>query len=390
VSAIALGLAVVFTVVAAALRFGGASLLRTHRADALRDAAEGRRGAQAVAALLEEPVSLQPSLGMVHAALLVGAAIPAAWALSAMASGWVLAILLVALGIALVLVGDTLPRSFGRATPRGPAYRLARLLVAAITLGRRASDFIYDEDDDDEAGDEDELVDDSEEIELISSVLEFTDAIVREVMVPRTDMVTIPASADTDEALDVVLECGRSRIPITGDDLDDIVGVLYARDLLSLFDSGEGARAVTRLMRRVHFVPETKRVSELLRELQASKVHLAVVVDEFGSTAGLVSIEDLLEEIVGEIVDEYDVEEPMVETIGDGEYLVDARMAVDDLGALVGREVPDDDWDTVGGLVLGLAGRVPEQGESFTIDRLVLTADRVQGRRVARVRVTVT
>jgi len=169
VSAIALGLAVVFTVVAAALRFGGASLLRTHRADALRDAAEGRRGAQAVAALLEEPVSLQPSLGMVHAALLVGAAIPAAWALSAMASGWVLAILLVALGIALVLVGDTLPRSFGRATPRGPAYRLARLLVAAITLGRRASDFIYDEDDDDEAGDEDELVDDSEEIELISS-----------------------------------------------------------------------------------------------------------------------------------------------------------------------------------------------------------------------------
>jgi len=143
-------------------------------------------------------------------------------------------------------------------------------------------------------------------------------------------------------------------------------------------------------MRRVHFVPETKRVSELLRELQASKVHLAVVVDEFGSTAGLVSIEDLLEEIVGEIVDEYDVEEPMVETIGDGEYLVDARMAVDDLGALVGREVPDDDWDTVGGLVLGLAGRVPEQGESFTIDRLVLTADRVQGRRVARVRVTVT
>jgi CBS domain containing-hemolysin-like protein len=390
VSAIALGLAVVFTVVAAALRFGGASLLRTHRADALRDAAEGRHGAAAVAELLEEPVSLQPSLGMVHAALLVSAAIPAAWALSAMASGWVLAVLLVALGIALVLVGDTLPRSFGRATPRGPAYRLARLLVAAITLGRRASDFIYDEDDDDADDGEDEQEDDSEEIELISSVLEFTDAIVREVMVPRTDMVTIPASADTDEALDVVLACGRSRIPITGDDLDDIVGVLYARDLLSHFDSGESAKAVTRLMRRVHFVPETKRVSELLRELQASKVHLAVVVDEFGSTAGLVSIEDLLEEIVGEIVDEYDVEEPMVETLGEGEYLVDARMAVDDLGALVGRDVPDDDWDTVGGLVLGLAGRVPEQGESFTIDRLVLTADRVQGRRVARVRVTVT
>jgi len=165
---------------------------------------------------------------------------------------------------------------------------------------------------------------------------------------------------------------------------------LYARDLLTLFDSGEGPRPVTRLMRPVHFVPETKRVSELLRELQASKVHLAVVVDEFGGTAGLVSIEDLLEEIVGEIIDEYDVEQPMVEMLGEGEYLVDARMAVGDLGELLGAEFPDDDWDTVGGLVLGLAGRVPEQGESFELGNLLLVADRVQGRRVARVRVSVT
>ncbi|OFW66118.1 MAG: hypothetical protein A2Z12_02475 [Actinobacteria bacterium RBG_16_68_21] len=388
-TAVALGLTLVFTAIAAALRVGGASLLRTHRADALRDAAAGRRGAAKVAELLEEPVTLQPSLGMVHAALLVSAAIPAAWALSVLASGWLLAGVLVMLGLALVLLGDTLPRSFGRAVPRGPAYRLSPLLSSAVNLGRRAADFIYDEDDDPTEQGEEDAEDDSDEIELISSVLEFTDAIVREVMVPRTDMITIAAAADTDRALDVALECGRSRIPVTGDDLDDIVGVLYARDLLTLFDAGGGPKPVTKIMRPVHFVPETKRVSELLRELQASKVHLAVVVDEFGGTAGLVSIEDLLEEIVGEIIDEYDVEQPMVEEISAGEYLVDARMAVDDLAELVGMSIPDEDWDTVGGLVLGLAGRVPAQGESFTLGHLVLSADRVQGRRVSRVRVTV-
>ena len=187
----------------------------------------------------------------------------------------------------------------------------------------------------------------------------------------------------------MILECGRSRIPVTGDGLDDVVGILYARDLLTLFDAGEGPKPVTKLMKTVHFVPETKRVSELLRELQAAKVHLAVVVDEFGSTAGLVTIEDILEEIVGEIVDEYDVEEPMVAAVDGGGFLVDARLPVDALAELVGGELPNEDWDTVGGLVLGLAGRVPEEGESFDLGQLVLTAERVQGRRVAQVRVAI-
>jgi putative hemolysin len=209
-------------------------------------------------------------------------------------------------------------------------------------------------------------------------------------MIPRTDMVTVPAASRTGEALDLVLASGKSRIPVVGDDLDDVVGVLYARDLLVLLDSGEGPLPVNKVMRPVHFIPETKRVSELLRELQKSKVHLAVVVDEFGGTAGLVTIEDLLEEIVGEIVDEYDVEEPMVITLEDGSLLVDARLSVDDLAEMLKRELPDEGWDTVGGLMLGLAGRVPEEGEVFELDGLVLTADRVQGRRVARVRVAVT
>jgi CBS domain containing-hemolysin-like protein len=301
-------------------------------------------------------------------------------------SGWALLASLFGLGILLVLVGDTLPRAFGRSLPRRPAYRLSSLLSLAVGAGRRAVDLIYDEDEEEQPEDD---AQDSQEIELISSVLEFTDAIVREVMVPRTDMVTVPASTGSDEALDLVLASGKSRIPVTGDDLDDVVGVLYARDLLLLFDAGEGPLPVTKLMRPVHFVPETKRVSELLRELQASKVHLAVVVDEFGGTAGLVTIEDLLEEIVGEIVDEYDVEEPMVSALDDGSFLVDARLSVDDLAELLACTLPDEGWDTVGGLVLGLAGRVPEEGESFELEGMVITADRVQGRRVARVRVAI-
>ena len=166
-----------------------------------------------------------------------------------------------------------------------------------------------------------------------------------------------------------------------------MVGVLYARDLLTLYDQAAPARLCRDLARPAYFVPESKLVSELLREMQASQVHLAVVVDEFGGTAGLVTIEDLLEELVGEIADEYDTEEPMAIRLDDGSFLVDARMDVDEFSGLVDVALPDTEWDTVGGLVLGLAGRVPQEGESFDFDGLTLTADRVQGRRVARVRV---
>ena len=383
-STVALALSTVLTLLAAALRFGGASLVQTPRAEALHDAADGDRRALRVAGLLEERASILPALGMIHSGLLVAAAIPAAWALSAKASGLALTGAYVALGVALVLVGDTIPRSLGRLRPRLPAYRFGFILAPAIRIGRRAADMIQE---DEENGISDHDVQDSEEIDLISSILEFTDAIVREVMVPRTDMVTVSAADDSDRALDVVIEAGRSRIPVVGENLDDIVGVLYARELLGLMDSGRGPVSVTRLMRPVSFVPETKRVSSLLRELQAEKVHLAIVVDEFGGTAGLVTIEDLLEEIVGEIVDEYDVEEVMVQPLDGGGYLVDGRFAVDDLAELLEQSLPEGDWDTVGGLVLGLAGRVPVQGESFELDDLVIVADRVQGRRISRVRI---
>ena len=384
---LALGLAGLLALLAFVVRFAGSSLVRTPRADALHDAADGVPGATTVARLLDDRSVILPSLGVVHAAFLVAAAIPAAWALSTEVDGLALAGALAGLGVALVVGGDTIPRSLGRNRPRGPAYRFSILLDVAVGVGRRATDLIPD---DLEPPEEPSDPDDSTEIELISQVLEFTDGIVREVMVPRTDMVTVAASDDTDHALDIVIDCGRSRIPVTGDDLDDIVGVLYARDLLELWDTGAGTRLVSQIMRRATFVPETKRVSDLFRELQARKVHMAVVVDEFGGTAGLVTMEDLLEEIVGEIVDEYDVEEILAEDLGEGAWLVDGRLSVDELEELLGRELPEGDWDTVGGLVLGLAGRVPEEGESFRLEDAVLTADRVQGRRVARVRVAAT
>ena len=232
--------------------------------------------------------------------------------------------------------------------------------------------------------DTDEAAQEEEERELISSVLEFTDAVVREIMVPRLDMTTIAESASSDAAIDLSLAEGRSRIPVSRDGPDDIVGILYARDLLRLMDEGAATKQVKELMRPSYFVPETKRISELLREMQANQVHMAVVVDEFGGTAGLVTIEDIIEELVGEIADEFDEAEELVTPVENG-YLVDARLPVDELGELFEVKFPDEEWDTVGGLVLALAGRVPKEGEQFEYDGVEFIADRVQGRRIARV-----
>jgi CBS domain containing-hemolysin-like protein len=335
--------------------------------------------------VLEDRTLIQPALGTVTTVLLVSAAVPAAWALTKQLSGAALLAGLFGLGLALVLIGDLLPRSWGRAHPRRLAYRFSRLLEAAVSLGSRAVDLVADEDDDDDDDEDDDAAQEEAERELISSVLEFSDAVVREIMIPRTDMFFIGEAASTDEAVDLSLAEGVSRIPVTRAGPDDIVGILYARDLLALMDAGDAAKAVGELMRSGYYVPETKRISELLREMQANQVHMAIVVDEFGGTAGLVTIEDIIEELVGEIADEFDEAEELVTAVEDG-YLVDARLPVDDLGDLFDVEFPDEEWDTVGGLVLALAGRVPKEGEQFEHDGVLFIADRVQGRRVSLVR----
>ncbi len=379
---------VVVLVAAATLRAAGASLVSTARADALHDAADGTKGAATVAQLLEDRSRIQPAISLVHSSLLVSAVLVAAWLAAGSASGIELGLLLIGSGGVVVLLGDLMPRSLGRSHPRRIAYRWARLLSMAVSVGDRAVDAVNDE----ESGngfpaesDQGHDSSDRDEIRMISSVLEFSDAIVREVMIPRTDMVTLTSERTTTEALDLILQCGFSRIPVTGRGSDDIVGMVYAKDLLRETPNSGNPVSVREICRQPYFVPESKLIRELLREMQAKQIHLAIAVDEFGGTAGLVTIEDLLEELVGEIVDEYDTESPMVEQLGDGRYLVAARLAVDDLNRALGTELPDDEWDTVGGLVLGLAGRVPREGERFTIDNVDLVTDRVQGRRVERV-----
>jgi CBS domain containing-hemolysin-like protein len=235
-----------------------------------------------------------------------------------------------------------------------------------------------------EASSEEGAIEEGEK-ELIHSIFEFGDTIVREVMTPEPDVVAIDADRSLDEVLDLVLRHGYSRIPVYRGERGEIVGIVYAKDVLRDVHAGRSDRTVGDVARKAFFVPESKKVADLLKDMQRDKFHLALVVDEYGGLAGLVTLEDLLEEIVGEIVDEYDREEPNVEPAGDGRFRVNARLPVDELNELVQVELPNDEWDTVGGLMMGILGRLPAQGESVEFEGLRFTAERVQGRRIAKV-----
>jgi len=227
----------------------------------------------------------------------------------------------------------------------------------------------------------------SEEKEMISSVLEFSETIVREVMVPRTDMVTVTVDAELDELAEVVREYGFSRFPVLDGGIDYVVGMALAKDLLSGLMEGEGDATVADIQRTPLYVPETKAVSDLLREMRRNGDHMAVVIDEHGGTAGLVTIEDLLEELVGEIVDEHDEHDEWLRAEEGGVWFVDGRYPVDDLGNLLGVSLPQEDWDTVGGLVLALAGRVPGVGEVLSTEGVDFKVEEVLGHRVSELRV---
>ncbi len=228
-----------------------------------------------------------------------------------------------------------------------------------------------------------------EERAFIEQIIEFGDTVVREVMVPRPDMVTVPAEFRVDDVMEVMILNGLSRVPAVGEGIDDIVGLVYAKDLMRAGRDGNGDRPVSEFMRQARFVPESKRIAELLPEMQADHVHLAVVVDEYGGTAGLVTLEDLIEELVGEIHDEYDREEPQVEQLADGQIRVNAAMPIDEVNELIHPPLPEGegDWDTVGGLIFHLLGHVPTEGEMVESSGHRLWAERVQRRRIGRVRI---
>lgn len=227
-----------------------------------------------------------------------------------------------------------------------------------------------------------------EEHRLIHSVIEFGTTIAREVMVPRTDMVTIRETESADRAIELALEKGFSRIPVYGEDTDEINGIMFTKDLMRAVRDGQDHLPVSALMRPAKYIPETKRVAELLAEMQAEKTHMAVVVDEYGSIVGIVTLEDLIEEVVGEITDEYDVDQqPSIEVLSENEWRIDARMPIDEVHEKTGLRLPHGDWDTVGGLLIDAFGRVPSKGESTEFDDLRVTVEAVAGRRLVRARV---
>lgn len=229
---------------------------------------------------------------------------------------------------------------------------------------------------------------DESERDLIESIIDFGDTVAREIMVPRTDMVTFEHDYAISDCIEIAILNGLSRFPVFRENIDDIVGIVYSKELMVAGRDGKGGEPVSELMRDAYFVPETKRVAELLSEMQANKSHIAIVVDEYGGTAGLATLEDLIEELVGEIEDEFDPEELPVTRDAEGDLWVDdPAINVDDLNADHDLSLPEGEWDSVGGLVFSQLGRVPEEGDEVDVDGYRLVVDAMDGRRVSRVKI---
>ncbi|TMI79447.1 MAG: HlyC/CorC family transporter [Bacillati bacterium ANGP1] len=270
----------------------------------------------------------------------------------------------------LSLVATALVRPFGgHITPRAPLVTQEQLRFL-VQVG------------------EEEGVIEQEEREMIHSVFEFGDTVVREVMRPRVDISAVPADATLNRALALMTERGHSRLPVYEGTIDHVLGVVYIRDLIPALRHGRLDQPVSELKRPPFFVPESKKVDELFKEMQQKKVSMAIVLDEYGGTAGLVTVEDLLEEIVGEIQDEYDLEEKPIQLVDDRTAVVNARIHLDEVGELLGVRLPQDEVDTVAGLVYSLFGRVPTPGETIALPGIELRVEKTLGQRITRVRIT--
>ena len=383
-----------------------AALATVSAARAAEMAREGKRGAHALAAVAGDVVRhvnllllLRLVCELTATTLVALVAVDtwgAGWQAALVTAGAMTVVSFVVVGVAPRTVGRQHAYAVGRAT--APLVRwigrvfnpLASLLILignAVTPGKGFPEGPFGS-----QVELRELVDLAEqrgvvehgEREMIHSVFALGDTIAREVMVPRTEMVWIESPKTLQQALFLFLRSGFSRIPVIGESVDDVLGVLYLKDVVRITQSGDPAATaapVAELMRPATFVPESKPVDDLLSEMQAARTHLVIVVDEYGGTAGLVTIEDILEEIVGEITDEYDVERPPVETLEDGSVRVTARLPIEDLGEIFGVELPADEVETVGGLLAQTLGRVPIPGASVDVNGLHLVAEGTTGRR---------
>ncbi|MGA7417930.1 MAG: hemolysin family protein [Acidimicrobiales bacterium] len=400
---------VVLLAASAVLALAETSLVRTSKSKAMSMVDEGRRGAKDLARLTENPQGfLNPVLLLVLICQLVVATLVGLLA-SDWFGAWGVAAATVFEIIVIFVLGEAVPKNWAVHHPERAALFSAPLVLALLRfwpiriisggliglanllIGARGEASSSDVTESEllamaDVALEDDVIE-TEERALIHSIIEFGDTVVREVMVPRPDMSTIEAGATVEMALEQALAAGFSRLPVVDYGVDDVLGLAYAKDLIRALRAGSGAASVRDHMRTPRFVPETKRVAAMMREMQAEKYHMAVVVDEYGGTAGLVTLEDLIEELVGEIVDEFDVEEPLVERLPSGEIRVSGRMVVSDVNELLDAHLPSGAWDTVGGLVFDLLGHVPVEGETVEADGVRLIVDRVRSRRIERVRI---
>ncbi len=404
---------VVLVVSAGFLAMAETALTHLPRAKALALVEEGRRGASSLEQLLEHRERyLNPVLLLVLFCHLATATVVGIEAESRFGPGGIALAAFLELLVVFV-VSEAAPKTYAlQHTERAalmvaplvllvgriaPLRLLTRLLVGLSNVllpgtGRRAGPAAVSSEGEllalaDEAVEAEVL--EVEERALIRSIIDFGDTIAREVMVPRPDMVAIPADATVAQATELAISHGYSRIPAYDAGIDDVIGVVFVKDLMRATRERQSSSTVATVLRPAYFVPETKKVSELMREMQARSFHLAIVIDEYGGTVGLVTLEDLIEELVGEIVDEFDVEDPVVEPLADGAVRVNARMPLDELNELLDLDLPEGSWDTVGGLVFDHLGHVPTEGEELIVAGRILRAEKVQGRRIGRVRISV-
>jgi len=371
----------------------------------LVELAERSRAKRSIIAISRDTGAHINALNFMRIVLETTAAVLVTLVFSSAFEQWWIVLLLSALimtGASFVLVGSS-PRSVGRAHSRkvlqlsatlvrGIRVILGPIADALVSLGNRVTPgrprtATFSSEEQllsmvDEAA-EHEVLDEGDR-DLIHSIFEFNNTVIREVMIPRTDMVTVEADVTAGAAMGLFLSRGVSRVPVIGEDIDQVMGVLYLRDIARVVyeQPAEADKLTTQdLARPALFVPESQRADSLLRQMQLESNHLAMVVDEYGGIAGLVSLEDLIEELVGDISDEYDREVAEFEELADGTFRVSARLPIDELGDLFGLELDDDEVDSVGGLIMKTLGRLPESGAVAHYSGLVLTAERTEGRR---------
>ncbi len=386
------------------------AITRTNRVRAITLAEEGRRGATALTKIVDDPA---PFVNVVLLLTLLGTIGGTTIATSLAVRHFDRAgevISTVTMTILLFVFAEVTPKTFAIMQTDRVALRVAPVVVFLRRLmgplatgllrfanvvmpgkGLKEGPFVTEQElraYADVASEESQIED--EEKELIHSIFEFGDTIVREVMVPRPDIIDIEDDKSLRDVQALVLQHGTSRIPVYdhNEDLDHAIGMVFAKDVLKALHQGKQDMPLREIVREARYVPETKKVADLLREMQREKFHIALVTDEYGSVSGIVSLEDLLEELVGEITDEYDLEEVEIVPVGDDAWRVSGKASVDDVNDVLGAELPDEEWDTLAGLVLDLFQRIPKEGESTEFQGLRFTAEVVQGRRVAKVLIT--